>query len=362
MPPQISIVTPTYREAENIPILAGRIAEALRGHDYELIIADDFSDDGTDVACAELAKTQPLRLLSRRENRGLSPAVLDGIDIAHGEYIVVIDADLSHPPEKIIELIAPLVDNSADFTVGSRYVKGGATADNWPWWRRLNSRGAAVLAAPLTPIADSMSGFFALRRAAMPPRDILSPVGYKIGLEIAVKADFARRRIKEVPIFFGDREHGDSKMTLREQFNYLRHLRRLYYHRWPKPMEIFQFGAVGFVGFIWDVCFYYALQMLGMPHLWARALAFWPSVTSNWFLNRIMTFKTRPQRTASAQWAQFAASSMVGFAINWGIYATLTSQTAFFSNHLFGAFILGIVGGMVFNFIVADRLVFRRNK
>lgn len=361
-PPEISVVVPTYQEAGNIPTLCARISDALRGREYEIIFADDPSQDGSKEICEQLAAEIPVRLLSRTGERGLSPAVMDGIAEANGEFVVVMDADLSHPPEKISELVALLKNDDADFVVGSRYVQGGATAQDWPWLRRLNSWGATVLARPLAPLADPMSGFFALRRAQMPPQSQLSPVGYKIGLEIAVKAGHSRSRVSEVPIFFGERQSGESKMTVREQVNYLRHLRRLYHHKWPKRMEALQFGAVGGIGFVWDSLFYFGLQAAGLSHLWARALAFWPGVTSNWFLNRIMTFKTRPRISAGAQWAQFAAVSLAGFCINWGVYAFLTLQTEFFMQHQFSAFIIGILVGAVFNFIAADRIVFRASR
>ena len=357
--PDISVVVPTYREVDNLPPLVARIAEALRGEAYEIIVADDVSDDGTDAVCESLAKEHPLTLLSRRENRGLSPAVMDGIAVARGDYVAVMDADLSHPPETILDLIAPLREGRADFAVGSRYVEGGSLGDDWPLRRRLISLGATWLARPLSPLSDPMSGFFALRRREMPPREKLSPIGYKIGLEIAVKAGHSRGRICEAPIFFGDRRAGESKMNWREQANYLRHLRRLYHYRWPKAAEALQFGFVGFIGFLWDALFYVGLQAAGLSHLWARALAFWPGVTSNWFLNRVMTFKERPRTGKAAQWARFAAVSLAGFGINWGVYAALTLHSDFFSERKFAAFVIGILAGAVFNFIAADKLVFR---
>ena len=358
--PRLSIVVPTYQEAENIPLLAAHIAEALAGESFEIIIADDFSGDNTDEVCKKLADDLPLRLLTRHDNRGLAAAVIDGIALARGEFIVVMDADLSHPPDKIADMIAPLAAGEADFAVGSRYVRGGELGDDWSWLRKLNSYGATVLARPLTLLADPMSGFFALRRADMPAAENLSPIGYKIGLEIAVKAGWPHSRIHEVPIHFQDRQLGESKMTLREQINYVRHLRRLYHYRWPRPMEVLQFCAVGGTGFVLDVAIYYLLLMLGMPHLWARGLAFWPAVSTNWFLNRIMTFKTRPREMAAAQWLRFVLVCLVGFVLNWGTYALLTTKTEFFMEHRLAALVLGVLVGTVFNFVSSDWLVFRR--
>lgn len=358
---QISVVVPTYREVENIPVLAAQIDAALAaaGYAYEIIIADDESGDGTAAVCRALAARLPLRLLSRTAERGLSAAVIDGIGIAGGEVVIVMDADLSHPAEKIAELAALLLGREADFAVGSRYVKGGGLDEGWPWWRRVNSLAATLPARWLAPLADPMSGFFGLRRADMPPRDRLSPIGYKIGLELLVKAGFSKERVREVPIVFRDRLHGESKMTVREQLNYLRHLRRLYHHRWPKRMEVLQFLAVGSGGLAIDIACYLLLGLLGMPHLLARAAAYWPAVTFNWLMNRMMTFSHRPPRARLAQWLQYATASGIGFLINWGTYALLTQHVGFFDGHRLLALFAGVVAGTVFNFLLADRLIFR---
>lgn len=361
---EASVVVPTYGEAENIPHLARAVDSALRaaGVSYELIVADDPSGDDTAAVCAELSESLPLRLLSRTGPRGLSAAVVDGISLAAGEFVVVMDADMSHPPERIPEMLDVLRSGRADFVVGSRYVSGGGTAADWGFFRWLNSKAATWMAAPLAPLADPMSGFFALRRALVPAAEALSPIGYKIGLEILVKAGFGRARVAETPIYFRDRERGESKMTLREQVNYLRHLRRLYHHRWPKRMEAAQFCAVGGVGLLWDLLFYYGLQLLGLGHLTARALAFWPAVTSNWFLNRVMTFKTRERDFAARQWMKFAVVSALGFAINWGAYAALTSGLDWFDRHRLLALLLGVLAGTAWNFVVSDLFVYRRKR
>ena len=207
-----------------------------------------------------------------------------------------------------------------------------------------------------------MSGFFAFRSADMPAAEKISPIGYKIGLEILVKGEYDKARVKEVPIKFQDRRHGQSKLNLKEQFNYLRHLRRLYHFRWPKRMEIGQFCAVGGGGMLIDISVYLALRMVGTPHLAARAIAFWPAVSFNWFLNRKMTFKTRPHESHIKQWAKFSVASLFGFAFNWGTYAILTLNTTFFSEHLLLALLVGVLVGTVFNFISSDLLVFRQRR
>ena len=222
-------MVPTLREAPNLEPLAERVAGALagRGLAWELLLVDDDSDDDTLDVAGRLARRLPLRVEVRRGKRpDLSQAVLQGI--AHGRYdrVVVMDADLSHPPERIPDLLAGL-DAGCDMVVGTRYAAEASTADDWGWTRALNSRVATLLAAPLTGCSDPMSGFFAVDRRALPDRSALRPVGYKVGLELMVRG---RLRVGEVPIAFDDRRRGKSKLGWRQRLDYLRHLGRLYLH------------------------------------------------------------------------------------------------------------------------------------
>ncbi|HKO90107.1 MAG TPA: polyprenol monophosphomannose synthase [Polyangiaceae bacterium] len=224
--PEISIVVPTFREAESLPLLIERIAllKEKSGLELELLIVDDDSRDGTEALIA--ARTEPwLQLFVRTEDRGLSQAVLFGLNRARGQVLFVMDADLSHPPEVIPEMLAAL-RSGADFVLGSRYVQGGTTAEGWGLFRFLNSRVATYLARPLTRVSDPMSGFFALPRAVFERAENPSPLGYKIGLELLVRCRC--RAVREIPIHFSNRVRGESKLTLEQQLLYVRHLARLY--------------------------------------------------------------------------------------------------------------------------------------
>lgn len=227
----ISIVVPTYREADNLALVARAVDEAFAGlgQEYELLFIDDDSQDGSEQICADLATRLPVRIVVRRGERGLATAVIHGIEVSAGEMIVVMDGDLSHPPSAIPEIIGRLQSGESDFVLGSRYVKGGSIHDDWSLFRRLHSAVPSMLARPLCPLRDPMSGFFAFRRADMPDPNRLSPIGYKIALEIFVKGDF--RNPSEVPIHFADRQHGESKLSLKEQLNFIRHLGRLYAYK-----------------------------------------------------------------------------------------------------------------------------------
>jgi len=227
----ISIVVPTYREADNLALLARSIDAALGDFEggYELLFVDDDSRDGSEELTAELSQRFPLRILVRKGERGLATAVIEGIRASTGDLVVVMDGDLSHPPGAIPIMVERLQSGASDFVLGSRYVDGGSVDEEWSVFRKLNSGIASILARPLCDLKDPMSGFFALRRADMPDLRRLSPIGYKIALEILVKGDF--RAPTEVPIHFAERKHGESKLSLKEQLNFIRHLRRLYAYR-----------------------------------------------------------------------------------------------------------------------------------
>jgi dolichol-phosphate mannosyltransferase len=356
---KLSVVIPTFHEVRNLEAVARAVEMALRAQQiaYEVIFVDDDSRDGSEALAAQLADSLPVRMIVRRGEKGLSTAVLRGIAEARGEIVVVMDADLSHPAERIPDMVARLESGKNDFVVGSRYVTGGSLDPSWNWFRRLNSRVATWLALPLARIRDPMSGFFAFRRSDTPEAHRLSPIGYKIGLELLVKGEF--RKPGEVPIHFADRVHGESKLSWKEQVRYLRHLRRLYQYRFPFLAEFLQFGIVGVSGFAVDVLLYLGLQTLtGMGHLMARALSFWGAASWNWVWNRVLTFSNRQKTRKLVQWPSFLLTSLIGFAINVGSYYVLTHYVPFFESHKITALAIGVLLGFGFNFITARLLVF----
>jgi dolichol-phosphate mannosyltransferase len=206
----ISLVIPTLNEADNIELLVTRLAQCQPRLD-EIVFVDDGSTDGTRERIRSLSADAPIRLIERETPAlGLSGAVIAGARAAAGDWLVVMDADLSHPPEKIAELLRPLLEGRADIVIGSRYVEGGSTP-GWPLWRKILSRSAAGLAYPLTGVHDSMCGFFAL------PRKLLleltpAATGFKIAFEALVQGG-KNLRVLEIPIAFRDRTRGVSKMS-----------------------------------------------------------------------------------------------------------------------------------------------------
>ena len=356
----VSIIVPTFQEAANIPMLVERVHAALldSGIEWELLLVDDNSGDGSEAIVEGWSRRLPVRMEVRR---GLPPdlslAVLHGIRHSRFGRLVVMDADLSHPPESILDLLRTL-DADCDMAVGSRYVPGGGVDRAWSLRRFLTSRLATLLTRPLVRCADPMSGFFAIDRRALPNPDTLRPVGYKIGLELMVRG---RLRIKETPIGFRDRYRGSSKMNWRRQIDYLRHLYRLYTFRYGGLVRLLSFGVVGASGLAVDVACYLLLVWAGMEHRLARFLSFWPAVSWNWLLNRKVTFGDRVREPHLRQWAKFVTVSLVGLTANVGSYAALTSLLDVFDRHRLLTFLIGVALGAVFNFLLSTLYVYREH-
>ncbi|MDR7590522.1 MAG: polyprenol monophosphomannose synthase, partial [Armatimonadota bacterium] len=205
---EVSVVVPTYNERETLSELVGRLHQAL-GSGYEVVVVDDSSPDGTAELARELGRQYPVRVLQRPGKLGLGSAVLEGARAASGRWVVVMDADLSHPPEVVPELVDAL-RSGAELAVGSRYVPGGGVRD-WPWRRRLMSRVAVALARLWLRerVSDPVSGFFAARRELLLDPS-LEGIGYKILLEVLVRN--RGRSVVEVAYVFTDRRGGRSKL------------------------------------------------------------------------------------------------------------------------------------------------------
>ncbi|MDA1051395.1 MAG: glycosyltransferase family 2 protein [Planctomycetota bacterium] len=355
---EVSVIVPTYCEAQNLPELVPLVAKALDEANLsaEIIIVDDDSPDETPEVCERLAQDYPLRLVVRHRERGLSSAVIHGMEHARGEVLVVMDADLSHPPERVPELVAAIKEDSTDFVIGSRYVSGGKTDEDWGLFRWLNSKVATLLAWPLTSAKDPMAGFFALRAATFKAAERLDPIGYKIGLELMVKSRC--QNVKEIPIRFRDRLHGTSKLTLKEQLNYLRHLARLYRFRLGAVAQPLQFALVGSSGVIVDLCCY-AVLLTVLPLSAARALAIWIAMSWNFGLNRRFTFAECRRDSVIKQYVLFGLACMLGGLVNWSLSVGLSNQVPFFQDWKLLAALLGVIAGTGFNYLLSRHFVFR---
>jgi dolichol-phosphate mannosyltransferase len=213
----IALIVPTLEEVDNIVPLVEQI-EQTEVPFGEIIFVDDGSTDGTREKIRALTTAHRVRLIEREgAEGGLAGAIVAGANASSADVFVAMDADLSHPPEKIPALLQSILKNEADLVIGSRYVPGGATP-GWPPWRRLLSRIASALAYPLTGVHDSMGGFFAIRRECL-LRFAKQAAGFKIVFETIVRGR-KTLRVSEVPIVFRDRARGMSKMSLAQAMRF----------------------------------------------------------------------------------------------------------------------------------------------
>lgn len=224
----ISVVVPCYNETSNIRPLCKRLFDTIENSLVELLIMDDESDgspDTKDVVRQLQDEGYNIYLYHRKrvDGRGLSSAVLNGILKATNEVVVVMDGDLQHEPESVPNLAMPVLRDGYDCCIGVRH----ELVFNWSYYRRLVSWVATNLAYGLTDCSDPMSGFFCVRRSlVLEKMNIINPIGFKIGLELMVKCDFARKL--ERGIIFRDRLVGESKMSIKHYILYLIQLLQLY--------------------------------------------------------------------------------------------------------------------------------------
>ncbi|MEL4896492.1 glycosyltransferase [Crocosphaera sp. Alani8] len=292
-PLKFSLVLPTYKEAGNIQdivkILTDLLDKSIAG-DYELIVVDDNSPDNTWKLALELTSEYPqLRVMCRTEEKGLSTAVIRGWQVARGEILGVIDADLQHPPEVLQQLLGKM-DRGADLAVASRHVEGGGVSE-WSIIRRFLSRGAQVLGLMILPevigrLSDPMSGYFMVRRSAIAGKP-LSPVGYKILIEVTARGKI--QWLGEAGYVFRERHAGESKVTWKQYIEYLQHLIRL---RLSLSARFIQFCLVGFSGLFVDLVVFSLLRkglQLGLTR--STILSAEVAIINNFLWNDLWTFR-----------------------------------------------------------------------
>jgi len=290
----ISVVIPTYNEAAVIEQTLRKSAAALQRveEEFELIVVDDSSSDGTAELAEALAAEFPVRVLRRPGRLGLATAVIDGWAMARGDLLAVMDADLQHPPEVLSELVKVLRRPRTDLALASRYARGGGILE-WSLIRRFISWAATQLAASVLPltladVSDPMSGMFALRKPVLEGVK-LNPVGYKILLEVLAKGLYSK--FAEVPYVFVQRGHGSSKLGARQYIEYLFHLARLARSTGQLSAWV-RYGLVGLSGAAVNlVLLQVFVEQLGWRLVLGLPVAIQLALLNNFLWNEVLTFR-----------------------------------------------------------------------
>lgn len=362
--PELAVVVPTYREADNVAEIMRRVDTVLAGVDWELIFVDDDSPDGTAERAREIARRdRRVRVLQRVGRRGLSSACIEGMLATSAPYLAVMDGDLQHDETLLPRMLDVLKQDAVEIVVGSRYVPGGGVGD-WNVRRQSMSRLATRIGQLLirADLQDPMSGFFMVRADVIQENvRRLSGVGFKILLDI-FSASPRPLRFRELPFTFRQRQAGASKLDNAVLWEYL--LMLIQKLLGPMiPVRFIAFSLIGGLGvFVHMAVLWPILKLAGdEAFLAGQTAAALVAMTSNFFLNNIITYRDMRLRGRALLWGwlSFVAACSVGALANVGIanYLFQGGHSGWFLSAL-----AGILVGAVWNYAVTAVYTWRGPK
>ncbi len=369
---RLGVVLPTYNERGNLRGMVARLDQALAGIDFEVIVVDDNSPDGTSDEARQIAQEDGrVHVIQRIGRRGLSSAAIEGMCATSAPVVAVMDADHQHDPELLPGMLAAIEDGTHDLSYASRFAEGAST-EAWGRPDRVKaSNFANRIANKVTGVelSDPMSGYFMLRTEVLrADAHRLSGVGFKILLDILATVD-APLRIKEVPMHFAARAEGESKLDRTVVFEFLVGL----YDKWLGriiPTRFALFATVGAMGVVvqfamlWLVLSGVLGEKFAFGH-WtsdrttfniANAIASLTAMTFNFTLNNELTYSDKRLRGVSAWlrgWAKFGLTCAVGVLAS---VATTDALKRMQINDVL-AVLTGIVVASVWNFALSSKFV-----
>ncbi|MBI2620868.1 glycosyltransferase family 2 protein [candidate division WWE3 bacterium] len=370
---KVVVVIPTYNEAENIgrliPVLAEKFRE-MPHHEFKILVVDANSPDGTADVVRKVRPEFPFaHVLVEEKKAGLGAAYMLGFNhaINHmgADVVVEMDADFQHNPGDLKLLIAG-IDEGYDYVLGSRYMRGVHIPKEWAFYRRFLSIGGNIFAKVVLgifTISDFTTGFKATRVKGFLDRIELASVGSK---GFAYKMDLLYRmykmgaKIKEVPIVFGVRDRGDSKM---EKDNVMDSLKVVLRIRIRENQSFFRFLAVGTTGLVADSSIFNLLRIAVLGSSFASAVSGFVAMFVTYTLNNLWSFEDRRKKYLAdnaKSFLVFTASSYVPILFrSWLVHVATSfiADTVLVAN---AAFLAGVVVGLIWNFTVYSRFIWKK--
>jgi dolichol-phosphate mannosyltransferase len=357
----LTIIIPTLNEQDSITDTLTTIVELLEKSKIngQILVVDDDSKDNTIPFVRQLQVWYPnIDFIVRKEDHGLSQSLVDGFHHATTDIIMVIDADGQHPFEKIPEVYQAIIDGN-DVALGSRYMGvEGSESGSAATHRKILSWGATVLSRFFFPsVTDSGSGFFAFRKEVIKDAP-LKPQGFRMLFEVLGKGHW--KTAKEVPIILRTRKQGESKLTSKAVFDYLKQLWGLFTFSWTNKdshgfAEIRRLVAFMLVG-ISGVCvnlstLYIISEKLGVYYAWAGLVGIEASIITNFILNETLTFRDIQKKRFSIgrRLINYHWITLVGSTISYSLLLILTTIGFWY---LWSA-IIGILIAFIWNFAMS---------
>lgn len=344
----LSIVIPTYNEGDNIVAIVDEIDNVLKEKEYEII----FVDDSTDCTIEKLEfiskEKKQVRYIHRKLEKGLATAVVKGFDEARGNIVAVMDCDLQHPPKILIAMLYAIEKKNADIVIPSRFINGGNDG-GLNFLRKLISYTARSLGnifiRKLRAFSDNTSGYFMLKKDVIKNCN-LNPIGWKILIEVLVKGKY--NNVVEIPYEFKARSIGESKMSIKQQINYIRHILRILKGS-PEDLQFIYFCMVGFSGVMVNMIIYYALASIGIGLVISAFFSALAAMISNFILNDSITWKERKKGKVHERIIKNFITSAIGIGINIFVLNILLKDT--YVNYML-ANILGILCSVIWNYSI----------
>lgn len=354
---KLSLIIPTYNERDNIFTVADIVDKALRNVDYEIIFVDDSTDDTPDILEQVSYINSHIRYEHRVLERGLGTAVVRGFELAKGDVLAVMDADLQHPPEMLNAMLEE-IERDVDIVVPSRFVAGGEDGGLSPI-RKLISAGARYMARlalrRVRMISDPTSGFFMMRRSVIEGVS-LRPIGWKILIEVLARGKY--HTVIEIPYVFRARSAGESKMSLREQWNYVKHLSLLVRDS-PADRRFVFFAVVGLSGVLVNMLVYVLAVRLGITVSFAGLVSALVALLSNFTLNDRITWSDIKGSSWMIRAVKYFSVSLIGIGIDVGILNLLYHDARV---HYILANLVGIIVATVWNYVLSNYWTWRTGK